>query len=389
MPTLHEVYEDPRASTRNAPLLAERAGTSVKSAQAFLRNEASAQTTQGRKKPAQNGHNYAPTGAPADHWQADTVWLTDYRGVNDKRKVILTVLNTTSRYAAARPLLDAKAERVAAALGDIIDELEAGGRRIKVLRVDNGSEFKKETRAMLRELGIEVDKVEPYTHYKLARTDRWHRTLRKRIGEHFERSQSHRWVDVLPDIVANMNATPQRTLSEILGRPTSPQDVTTADEKRIRTAEANEVELVRAKTDALVIVPGVTRVRLLYASTKEGVDAFAKGHRVVWTPDTYLVLARNGPNSWVVDVPAGSVRIWPTYALRVVDVSALNSPSALSSTPTKQEGPRVSIKAERTKAAQARQISEEEQAANLAAPARPKSQRAPHVDYASLASGKK
>ena len=142
----------------------------------------------GWKKPAQDGHNYAPTGAPADHWQADTVWFTDYPGVNDKRRAILTVINTTTRYVAARPLIDAKSSRVAVALDDIINELEAGGRHVAVLRVDNGPEFKGEARALLRKRGIEVESVEPFTHYRLARTDRYHRTLRKRIGEHFERA---------------------------------------------------------------------------------------------------------------------------------------------------------------------------------------------------------
>ena len=374
MPTLREVYEDPRTSTRNAALLASRAGTTLKSAQAFLRNEASAQVTQAWKKPAQDGHNYAPTGAPADHWQADTAWFTDYRGVNDKRRAALTVLNTTTRYAAARPLIDAKSSRVAEALDEIIDELEAGGRHVAVLRVDNGPEFKGETRALLRKRGIEVETVEPFTHYRLARTDRYHRTLRKRIGEHFERAQTHRWVDALPGIVGNMNTTPHRTLSDILGRPTAPADVTPAAEDLIRAAEIEEAELVRAKSDEAGIVPGVTRVRLLYKNTKEGVDAFAKGQRAVWTTETYLVLARNGPNSWLVDVPTGSVRIWPTYAMRIVDGSALAR--------SDKRGDKVDISIERAKAALNRDISENELAANLAAPARPKSQRAPKVAYA-------
>ena len=120
-------------------------------------------------------------------------------------------------------------------------------------------------------------------------------------------------------------------------------------------------------------MPGVTRVRLLHKNTQEGIDAFAKKQRVVWMTETYLVLARNGPNSWVVDVPAGSVRIWPTYVVRVVDEGALSR--------VEKRGGKVNIKVARANAALAREISEEEQADNIAAPARPKSQRAPKVVY--------
>ena len=56
--------------------------------------------------------NYAPTGAPQGHWQADVIYLRDYKSVSACHKAILNVLNTTTRFAHARPLLDAKAARI-------------------------------------------------------------------------------------------------------------------------------------------------------------------------------------------------------------------------------------------------------------------------------------
>ena len=93
-------------------------------------------------------------------------------------------------------------------MASILDELAGQGRSVSVIRVDGGSEYKADTAALLRARGITLEKTEPYTHYRLARTDRLHRTLRKRIGEFFEREQSHRWLEALPDIIANYNETP-------------------------------------------------------------------------------------------------------------------------------------------------------------------------------------
>ena len=382
--TLRSVYEDPRTTTRDPVLLAKRAGTTVKSAKAFLADEASAQTAEQWRRPSSHAAYtaYAPTGAPEGHWQADVIFFDDYRGVNDKRKAILTMLNTTSRFALARPLLNAKAGTVAAAMKDILDELARLRKKVTVLRVDGGGEFRGAFGQLMRERGITIDNIEPFTHYRLARTDRWHRTLRKRIGEHFEREQTHRWIDVLPDIVANMNATPHRTLTELLGEQTAPEDVTLADERKIRAAEGRRAREVREATDMIGIVPGETQVRLLVRQTKAALkDGFAKSQRAVWTPETYTVLERNGPNSWVVDVPGNEVKIFPSWALKVVDMERLQSG------PRQTQGEKVDVAVERAKRMEARNISEEDQAAAIAAPARPRRERAVRRDYAAMARG--
>jgi hypothetical protein len=108
----------------------------VKSAKSFLRDQASFQVAQQWRKPPASSGVYAPTGAPASHWQADVVFLEDYQGVNARRKAILTVLHTTTRYAVARPLLSAKAAKTAEAMRSVLEELDRDRKSIKVLRVD-------------------------------------------------------------------------------------------------------------------------------------------------------------------------------------------------------------------------------------------------------------
>jgi len=370
--TLRSVYDDPATSTRDPKLLAERANTTLKSAQAFLTAEASAQSAVSYRRPKSNStlahSSYAPSGAPEGHYQADVIAFELYKGVNKKRKFILTVLHTTTRMAYARGLLDRKSWRVAEAFDDILrnDKLmsERRQRKIKVLRVDGGGEFKDEFAQLCARRHIQLERAEAYTHYKLSRTDRFHRTLRKRIGEHFERENTHDWMSALPAIVANINSTPHATLSDILGRQASPQSITAKEEDAIRANEGLRAVEVKQQTDDLGITPGQTRVRLLFNNTKEarktGGSFRKKGMAPVWTSESYMVLSRNGVNSWVVDVPPGEVTIWPSYTLRVVGTAEKQSEAKNKKSPN-----RVDLVVESQKRAFAREISEEEQEANM------------------------
>jgi len=247
--TLRSTYNDPKTTTRNAALLAKRSGTTVKSATTFLKTVASVQVNDRYHKPS--AENYAPTGAPSGHYQSDVMFIEDYKGVNAKRMAILTVLNTTTRYAAARGLLNVKAASITAGLVEIIDELRKNGKTISVLRVDGGGEFKAGTKTMLQKREIELEVGEPNTHYRLARTDRFHRTLRERLGGHFEREDTHKWVNVLPDIIQNMNESPHRTLSEVLKREATPNSITPIEEDIIRSDELRRASTLGEKVDNL------------------------------------------------------------------------------------------------------------------------------------------
>ncbi len=123
---------------------------------------------------------------------------------------------------------------------------------------------------------------------------------------------------------------------------------------------------MKQKTDDLHIVPGHTRVRVLYNSTKEAIkegEYRKSGMKPTWSSESYVVLSRNGVNSWVVDVPPGEVKIWPSYAIRVVSETEAKTKTKK----TKQQvakGERVDLVVESQKRAFAREISEEEQEAN-------------------------
>jgi hypothetical protein len=267
------------------------------------------------------------------------------------------VLNTTTRYAIVRPLLHAKAVDSSAAFADLLHSEQP---KIKVLRVDQGKEFLADFAALCADRGITIQRGEASTHTWLSRIDRLCRTIRQRLGEHFEREDTHRWIDVLPDIVANYNETPHRTLSEVLGRKACPGDVTPKEEKVIRADEIERASAIGLATDAIGIVPGETHVRVLRSKMKGG-SSFDKTQLATWSSSSYLVLDRNGVNSFIVDVPAGEVKIWPAHSLLVA--SPNESPALTKS------GPKVDILVARAKRLEARNLSLEENADALAAPA--------------------
>jgi hypothetical protein len=158
-----------------------------------------------------------------------------------------------------------------------------------------------------------------------------------------------------------------------LSRDASPFSIEDIDEDAIHIYEHTQAETTREETDKLGIVPGETKVRLLVKAMKRGLDRFAKSHNSNWTTDVYDVIERNGVNSWLIDVPSGEVKIYPSYALQIVDESRLKQKTKPSD--------KVNVKVERFKRLMARDISEEEQQKNLEAPLRPKSERAKRVDY--------
>ncbi len=211
--TLREVYDNVATTTRNPSLLAKRAGVTLKAAQAFLRDQAASQVSRRAIKPSES--SYAPTGGAYGDYLGDVIFLSDYAGVNAKRASILTIMGANNRYAYARamtaPLTSAK---TAAALLEIFAQnaLDVGDglSPILSLRTDGGPEFAKEFAALTKKLGIPLSKGEPGTHERLARLDRFHRSLRQMIGEVFALTDSNQWFKVLPELIANHNARPNR-----------------------------------------------------------------------------------------------------------------------------------------------------------------------------------
>ena len=183
---LREVFEDPRTTTRDAALLAQRARVTLKSAQAFLRASAASQVSRVLRRPPDDA--YAPTGGHEGEYLADVIYLRDYSGVNKHRGAILTLLGVNSRYAYARGLvMDASdksrgvsAAKTTAAMESILAENESDRAiPIAAVRADGGPEFKGQFAALLDQKNITLERGQAGTHERLARLDRFPRHAAK------------------------------------------------------------------------------------------------------------------------------------------------------------------------------------------------------------------
>jgi hypothetical protein len=296
------------------------------------------------------------------------IWFGLLKSKNKQYKAILTVLNTTSRMAYARALKDNKSAGVSVELKKILDEIVSKGHTITALRVDGGSEFKGETQKMLVARGIKVERAEPFTHSRLRRTDAFHKFLRLKIGHHFEDNNTSTWYNVLPDIVHNINTTPNTGLIPALGTAVAPANLTTSDMDKIHAYERKQVQKAYNETSKLNIIEGLTRVRLLMSKTKEGIDKFSKAHKATWSAKTYRVLRQTGPNSFEIDVPPGEVKIWQPHSLKILsELESREADTVKVEQPVKKAPKRVNEKAERLKRMEALNISEVEQKSNVIA----------------------
>ena len=76
---ISSVYADPERTTRNAALLAKRAGVPVAAARAFLKDQAASQVRRCTSKPSAAA--FAPTGDLPGTYAADVIFLADYAGL--------------------------------------------------------------------------------------------------------------------------------------------------------------------------------------------------------------------------------------------------------------------------------------------------------------------
>ena len=335
--TLRAVFDDPRTTTRDPSLLAERARVTLKSARAFLRTSAASQVSQVPKKPSDDA--YAPTGGHEGEYLADVIYLRDYAGANKHHGAILTLLGVNSRYAYARGLvMDASdnnrgvsSAKTAEAMRSILAESkEDKAAPITAVRADGGPEFKGAFSALLGASDITLERGQAGTHERLARLDRFHGTLRRMIGDLFALTNSHVWYPHLDLLIENYNERPSRALDPA-GDDLAPKDITFQRAQLLRQADSKRAALVRSRTDRSGIRPG-TMVRLRSSRTAEGqrLRQFGKAHEQGWTSEIYPVLSRVGPNSFLVDVSSAAKaepRVWPVHDLKAVPTGTVSAPA--------------------------------------------------------------
>lgn len=139
-----------------------------------------------------------------DVWEADLVDLRAIKDYNDGYSYLLVVIDVLSKYAWVIPLLDKTAAAVTAGFKDI---LLSSRRSPLYLQTDKGKEFVASSfRKYLNDNHIGY-RVTRSPDVKAAIVERFNRTLKERMWRYFTHKQTHRYVDVLEQLVQSYNRT--------------------------------------------------------------------------------------------------------------------------------------------------------------------------------------
>ena len=138
-------------------------------------------------------------GMDSDH-QIDLADMRSVKKYNNNFNYILTCIDVLSRYAWAIPVKNKTAANVAAAYQKIIDE----GRKPWRIFSDKGREFLGE----FKKLTVENDITLIFTEnpiVKASMVERYNRTLKTRLYKHFTKTNTFKWLQILPKIVRAIN----------------------------------------------------------------------------------------------------------------------------------------------------------------------------------------
>jgi transposase InsO family protein len=158
-------------------------------------------------------------------WQADLVDMQQLAKYNDGYRYILMCIDVFSKYGWAVPLKTKTGKELVEAFTSILSK---DGRKPLKLQTDKGTEFlNKDFQKMLKDVDIHFFTVN--SELKASVVERWNRTIKDRMWRYFTHNNTHRYIDILDDIINSYN---NSWHSSIKAEPVS---VTKSNEARIRT----------------------------------------------------------------------------------------------------------------------------------------------------------
>lgn len=204
-------------------------------------------------------------------WQADLVDMSAYSAVNKGYKFLLTIIDIFSKFAWGVPIKSKNACDVTGAMKSVL----ALGRVPKHLHVDQGKEFyNKEFKALMKHHGINM--YSTFSNLKASICERFNRTLKNKMWRQFTLRGSHKWIDILPELLESYNNTKHSTTKM------KPKDVSATNEKQIYRSVYKPRQIKRSK-----------RRRKFRAGDKVRIskykNVFEKGYTPNWTTEIFTV----------------------------------------------------------------------------------------------------
>lgn len=203
-------------------------------------------------------------------WQGDLLDLSWLAKSNSGVKYLLVLIDVLSRFAFVRPLKNKTSSSIISAMQSVFRE----GRMPKKLQTDQGTEFtNKNVQQFLKEKKI-IFFTTTDENIKCALAERLNRTLREKIYRFLHKNRTHRYTDVLSDIVNSYNNSVHRMLKM------KPADVSVANQK---VAFQNLYGKSKLSTKKSLLPVGAT-VRIPRVKGK-----FEKGATSNWTEELFKI----------------------------------------------------------------------------------------------------
>lgn len=145
-----------------------------------------------------------------DQFDADLADVSNISSENDGFKYLLFVIDIFSKYLWIVPMKNKTAKEVVKGFKHVF-----GQRKSKKLRTDNGKEFTSNiTRTFLKNQGVYYFTTQN-SNTKANIAERVIQTIKNMMYRYFTKNRSHRYIDILQDMVNSYNATPHRSLNNM------------------------------------------------------------------------------------------------------------------------------------------------------------------------------
>src|SRR5436190_3690312 len=143
-----------------------------------------------------------------DLFQADIIEMKPYSKVNKGFNYILNVIDCFTKKAYSRPLKSKSGKDVTSAMSNILEEI---GSPMKHLHTDDGKEFYNSLfKGLMQKYGI--NHYSTKSDLKASIVERFNRTIKTIIFKQFSLRGTHKWDDILQDIVRGYNTSFHRTI---------------------------------------------------------------------------------------------------------------------------------------------------------------------------------
>jgi len=215
-------------------------------------------------------HVYAAR--PDAVWGADLADMNTWKDENDGFNNLLLVIDVFTRYAWARPLKGKSAQAVIKAFDDILSE----GRKPQKLWTDQGGEFVNRDFAKWRkerDIGI----VHTFGAGKSVIAERLVKTVKTAMWRRLTAENSHRWVEILPDLMKTYNNTKHGALKM------TPQQASDNPDKAFEVWAKKQAREAKIKVATPKFKVG-DKVRV---SRVKG--TFEKGYDTNWSREWFIV----------------------------------------------------------------------------------------------------